>query len=127
MKRSVRIRFEDSRFAICCHATDAETTLDQLTEQVLPYAPAALKEGPVLLVYDDGSHILDDEVGKCRQARRINHDLELTLRKTSEQEKEALRIAVEVIEEEKRLAAELRQKVFAAKETLESYSKKQKV
>lgn len=106
---SVRVRFEESAFAICCPEIQPDMTMEKLVGDVLSYRPYSTI--PLLLVYDTTTTVpvICDKIGQCVRDGK-NHDVELLFKKSTHEELDAMieyRKASKEVEEavEKRNAA----------------------
>lgn len=86
---SVRIRFESFPFSICRDDVTRDMTIVQLLEQVRPNAPIELQRGCVVMAFDSGEPIADSCVSNCQRTGR-KHDCELLLRRSTQEEVDAV-------------------------------------
>lgn len=102
---SVRIRFGESRFAICCDQVDPNLNFAQLFEQVKPYSPDLLRQGRVQF-----TRLNDCQIPMDTTLASLVHggygrvfDIDLILRPSGEDEQKLLESLPELVEEEDRI------------------------
>lgn len=87
---SVRVRFEDNAFAICCPEIKPDMSMEKLVGDVLSYRSSS-STVPLLLVYDTTSTVpvICDKIGQCvRNGKK--HDVELLFKKSTDEELDAM-------------------------------------
>lgn len=89
---SVRVRFEDSNYAICCSEIQPDMPLESLMIDIFSQRPKSFPDGPYLLVYAGTSSllVLCEKIGQCMRTGK-KHDVELLLRKSSHEELNAVK------------------------------------
>lgn len=99
---SVRIRFEGSRFGICCDEVEDSLTISTLLEQVKSHIPVGLQEGLVQLTYLDGQQLMDvtDRIRICKRNVNGAFNYEFILRTSTEEEQRLIKRLPELDEEE---------------------------
>ena len=98
---SVRIRFEGSRFGICCDEVEDTLSLAALLEQVKSHIPVGLQEGLVQLTYLDGKQLTDvtDPLRMCKRNGSGAFNYEFILRTSTEEEQRLIKRLPELDEE----------------------------